>query len=99
MTQPRSTPVHPGELLYEGFMKPRNLSATALALKLGVLPARVRDIVKGKRPITVDFAVRLARYLDCDPMIWLEVRAQHDLQVARRKIQALAEQGHTGRST
>lgn len=61
-------PVHPGEVLLEEFLKPMNLSQNRLALAIGVPPRRINEIVLGKRGITADTALRLARYFDMSPL-------------------------------
>ncbi len=75
-------PIHPGEILREDYMAPLGLSATALARALGVTPARVNDIVRGRRGITGDTALRLARYFGTDAQSWLNLQAAYDLRTA-----------------
>ena len=75
-------PVHPGEILREDLMKPLGLSSNALALALRVPVTRVNDIVRGKRAITADTAMRLARYFDSTAEFWLGLQAQYDLRIA-----------------
>lgn len=82
MAKNRMRPIHPGEILKEEYMVPLGLSANALASALGVTPARVNDIVRERRGITGDTALRLARYFDTDAQSWLNLQAAYDLRVA-----------------
>ena len=75
-------PIHPGEILHEEFIVPLGLSANALALALGVTPTRVNDIVRQRRGITGDTALRLARYLGTDAQSWLNLQSAYDLRLA-----------------
>jgi antitoxin HigA-1 len=82
MVKNRMRPIHPGEILREEFMVPLGLSATALAHALGVTPARVNDVVRERRGITADTALRFARYFSTDAQSWLNLQAAYDLRVA-----------------
>ena len=75
-------PVHPGEVLQEEFLKPLNLSQNRLATEMGVPPRRINEIVLGKRSVTADTALRLARYFGTSPQFWLGLQADYDLDVA-----------------
>ncbi|HEX5361571.1 MAG TPA: HigA family addiction module antitoxin [Fluviicoccus sp.] len=75
-------PVHPGEVLREEYMKPLNLSANALANALGVTAARINEIVRERRGITGDTALRLARYFGTDAISWLNLQSAYELRVA-----------------
>jgi len=75
-------PVHPGEILREEYMVPLGLSANALAHALGVTPARINDIVRERRGITANTALRLARYFRTDAQSWINLQAAYDLRVA-----------------
>ena len=81
-------PTHPGEVLREDFLKPLSLSQYALAKALGVPEVRVSAIVNGKRAITPDTALRLARYFASSPEFWLGMQATYDLETARDRIGA-----------
>jgi len=74
-------PIHPGEILREDYMVPLGLSATALAHALGVTPARINDIVRERRGITADTALRLARYFGTDAQSWINLQTAYDLRV------------------
>lgn len=76
-------PVHPGETLREDFMTPLGLTANRLAIELRVPVTRVNDIARGKRAITADTALRLARYFGTTPHFWMNLQANYDLEVAR----------------
>jgi len=75
-------PVHPGEVLLEEFLKPMGLSQNRLALDIGVPPRRINEIVLGKRSITADTALRLARYFGNSPQFWLGLQRDYDLDIA-----------------
>ena len=77
-------PVHPGVVLLEDFMKPLELSQYRVATDIGVPPLRISEIVRGKRAITADTAMRLARYFGTTAGIWMRLQAQYDLEVAER---------------
>lgn len=74
--------MHPGEVLTEEFMKPLGLSQNGLARCLGVPPRRINEIVLGKRSVTADTALRLARYFGTSARFWLNLQAAFDLDVA-----------------
>ena len=84
-------PVHPGEVLLEDFMKPLGLRHYRLAAGIGVPPMRINQIVRGKRAITADTALRLARYFGTTPGIWLRLQARYDLEVAQARTAARIE--------
>lgn len=77
-------PVHPGEVLREEYMKPLGLSANALAKSLKVPTPRVNEIVRERRGVTADTALRLARYFGGDARSWLNLQAAFDLRVAEQ---------------
>jgi addiction module HigA family antidote len=79
------SPIHPGEILREEFMKPRGLSQNALARALNVPPRRINEIVLEKRGITADTALRLARYFGTSAEMWTGLQADYDLRLARYK--------------
>lgn len=82
MKEDKLKPVHPGEVLLEEFLKPMNLSQNRLALGIGVPARRINEIVLGKRRITADTALRLARYFDMSPQFWLGLQMDYDLDLA-----------------
>ncbi len=75
-------PVHPGEVLLEEFLKPLGLSQNRLALDIRVPARRINEIVHGRRRITADTALRLARYFGVSPQFWLGLQMDYDLDVA-----------------
>ena len=84
-------PIHPGEILREEFLAPLDLSANALALALRVPAPRINDIVREKRAITPDTALRLARYFGTTPEFWLNLQTAYDLRRTRRESGATIE--------
>ncbi len=81
-------PVHPGEVLQEEFLTPMGLSQNQLALAIRVPVRRINEIVQGKRRITADTALRLARYFAMSPQFWLGLQMDYDLDVAEDEIGA-----------
>jgi antitoxin HigA-1 len=81
---PPLPPVHPGEVLREDLMRPLGLSINRLARDLRVPVTRVSEIVNGRRSITADTALRLARYFRNSPQFWVNLQAAYDLEVATR---------------
>lgn len=79
-------PVHPGEILQEEFLAPLELTAADLAARLRMTVQSVESLARSERPITADDALRLARYFDTTPEFWLNLQAQHDLEVTRERI-------------
>jgi addiction module HigA family antidote len=75
-------PVHPGEVLREDYLVPLNMSANALAKALSVPAPRINDIVRERRGVSADTAMRLARYFGGDARSWLNLQAAYDLRVA-----------------
>ena len=75
-------PVHPGEVLREDFLKPLGLSANALAKALSVPAPRINDVVRERRGISADTAMRLARYFGGDARSWLNLQTAYDLRLA-----------------
>jgi addiction module HigA family antidote len=82
------SPIHPGEVLLEDFMKPLKLSQYRLAHDIGVTPIRISQIVNGQRAITVDTAMRLARYFSTSAGVWLRLQVRYDLEVAEKQLSA-----------
>ena len=78
----RMPPLHPGEMLREEFMRPLGLSANALAIALRVPVTRVSEIVRERRGITADTALRLARYFNMTPQFWMRLQMDFDLESA-----------------
>jgi addiction module HigA family antidote len=76
-------PIHPGETLREDFLTPLHLSVNRLALELRVPVTRINDIVRGRRSITADTALRLARYFGTTSQFWMNLQTNYDLEIAR----------------
>ncbi len=75
-------PVHPGEILLEDFLKPMGITRYRLAKEIGVPQRRIDEICAGKRAITADTALRLARFFGTDAQSWMNLQAQYDLETA-----------------
>lgn len=86
MNTKRINPIHPGEILYEEFLKPMNLSQNRLAMDIRVPARRINEIVHGKRRISADTALRLGRFFDNSPQFWLGLQMDYDLDVAEDKL-------------
>ena len=82
--------IHPGEVLLEEFLKPMNLSQNALGRAIGVPPRRINEIVLGKRGITADTAIRLARHFGTSEQFWMGLQADYDLEEARKGMKLVA---------
>jgi addiction module HigA family antidote len=78
-------PIPPGEILLEEFMRPMSVSINALARDIDVPPNRISEIIKGKRAITADTALRLGKYFGVSAEIWLDLQTDYDLRVMRRR--------------
>jgi addiction module HigA family antidote len=79
-------PIHPGEILREEFMLSLGLSSAALANAISVTPARVNDIVRERRGISADTALRLSRYFRTDAQSWMNLQKNYELEAARREL-------------
>ena len=86
MSKERLSPVHPGEVLLEEFLKPLGVSQYRLAKEIGVPPRRINEIVHGKRAVTANTALRLSRYFTTTDRFWLNLQAQYDLEVERDRL-------------
>lgn len=93
------SPVHPGEILLDDFLKPMNITQYRLAKSIGVPQRRIGEIVAGKRAITPDTALRLARFFGTDAQSWMNLQTHYDLSIAEatlsgrleREVTSLAE--------
>jgi addiction module HigA family antidote len=83
MAEIKIPPVHPGEVLLEEFLKPWGLSQNRLAQHMSITTARLNEIVRGKRGVTGDTALRLARATNTTPEFWLNLQALYNLETAR----------------
>jgi len=84
MTRKRLAPIPPGEILYEDFMLPLNVSINGLARAIDVPPNRISAIINGKRAITADTALRLGKYFGVSPEIWLDLQSDYDLRLVQQ---------------
>jgi antitoxin HigA-1 len=91
MATKKLAPVHPGEILQKEFLEPMGLSQNRLALALGVPARRINEIVLGKRGITADTALRLARYFKMSPQFWLGLQMDYELDVAEDTLEGRLE--------
>jgi addiction module HigA family antidote len=91
-------PPHPGETISEDVLKPLDMSVNRLAKALGITAARLNEIVRGRRGITADTALRLARYLGTSAEFWLGLQLEYDLRVARQAKQKDIERAVRPRS-
>ena len=78
--------IHPGEVLLEEFLAPMGLSQNRIAREIGVPPRRINEIVHGKRAVTADTALRLARYFGTSEAFWMGLQADYDLEEARNRL-------------
>lgn len=85
--------IHPGEVLQEEFLKPLGISQYRLARDITVAPRRINEIIHGKRAITADTALRLARYFRTSDRFWLNLQARYDLEVERDRLGPRLERG------
>ena len=92
MAEIKIPPVHPGEVLLEEFLKPWGLSQNRLAQHMGITTARLNEIVRGKRGVTGDTALRLARATNTTPEFWLNLQALYDLETARDALGSRIEE-------
>ncbi len=86
MGKSKIPPLHPGEVLFEEFLKPLNISQNQLGRCLGVSPRRITEIIHGKRSVTADTALRLARYFGNSPQFWLGLQMDYDLDVETDRL-------------
>ena len=86
------SPVHPGEILLEEFLKPFGISQYRLAQDIGVPPRRINEIVHGKRAVSADTALRLSRYFGLSERYWMNLQARYDLEVEKDRLEGRLEQ-------
>lgn len=79
-------PIHPGEILMEDFIEGFGITQNKLAVSLGVPPRRINEIVHGKRGITADTAIRLARYFGTSEEFWMNLQSNYELRLQRRVL-------------
>ena len=86
MTTQQSPPIHPGEILMEEFLTPMGLSQYRVAKDIGVPARRINEIVHGKRGITADTSLRLARFFGMSERFWINLQTHYDLEIERDKL-------------
>jgi len=91
MATKRITPIHPGEILMEEFLKPLDISQYRLAKDISVPARRINEIVHGKRSITADTALRLSRYFGLSDRFWLNLQAGYDLELEKDRLKGRIE--------
>ena len=92
MTKRDFPPIHPGEILFEDFLKPMQMSQYHLAQGIGVSPRRINEIVHGKRGITADTALRLGRFFGMEAQFWMNLQTRYDLETTREFLAERLEQ-------
>ena len=86
MAAKRLRPVHPGDILLHDFMQPLKLSSYKLAKELGVTAPSINEIVRRRRAVTAEMALRFSRYFGTSAQVWLSLQLEYDLEVAARRI-------------
>ncbi len=86
MCAKKMAPVHPGEILFEEFLKPMGISQYRLAKDISVSPRRINELVQGKRSISADTALRFARYFGLSERFWLNLQSRYDIEVEKDKL-------------
>ena len=86
MAKEKLAPVHPGEILQDEFMKPLGLSQYRVSKDIGVQARRINEIVHGKRAVTADTALRLARYFGTSEGFWMNLQSHYDLEIAKDRL-------------
>jgi addiction module HigA family antidote len=90
-------PPHPGETIKEEYLVPLGMSTTALAKELSIGAPRLNEVVRGRRSVTADTALRLARYFGTTPELWINLQSFYDLRMAQRKAGKTIERQVTPR--
>lgn len=91
MHEKKIPPIHPGEILFEEFLKPMGISQYKLAKDINVPARRINEIVQGKRAITANTALRLGRYFGMSPQFWINLQSHYDLEIEADKLANLLE--------
>ena len=96
MSSNKLSPVHPGEILLEEFLKPMGISQYRLAKDINVPPRRINEIVHGTRSVTADTALRLSRYFGTTERFWLNLQTRYDIEVEKDRLgDALEREVHS----
>ena len=86
MNAPFMSPIHPGEVLFHEYLEPLHVTQHRLAVAIGVPPRRINEIVHGKRRISADTALRLARFFGTNERFWLNLQGRYDLELERDRL-------------
>jgi addiction module HigA family antidote len=86
MPEDKLPPIHPGEILYEEFLKPMGITQDHLAEDLSVEPQEISGIIENKRPISADAALRLSRYFGMSEQFWLNLQTHYDLEIQKDRL-------------
>ena len=86
MDKLKFAPVHPGEILLEDFLEPMGISQEQLAQDIAVSARRIGEVIRGKRPVAADLALRLSRYFGLSERFWLNLQARYDLEVEKDRL-------------
>jgi antitoxin HigA-1 len=92
MPIPTMPPIHPGEILAEEYLAPLGITQHRLAVAIGVPPRRINEIVHGKRRISADTALRLARFFGTSERFWMNLQARHDLEAERDRLAPILDE-------
>jgi addiction module HigA family antidote len=95
MAKKMMDPIHPGEILMEEFLEPLGISQYRLAKDISVPPRRINEIVHGKRSITADTALRLARFFGTTERFWLNLQVRYDLEVEKDRLEDVLDRDVT----
>ena len=87
MTEKLYAPIHPGEVVLEDFINGFEITQNKLAVSIGVPPRRINKLVRGKRGITADTALRLGKYFGVEPQFWLNLQSHFELEVAQERAE------------
>ena len=82
-------PIHPGEIIKEEYLKPLSMSVNALAVALRIPASRINDVVRQKRGVSIDTALRLARYFNTTSQFWMNLQISYDLKIARQNMEKI----------
>jgi addiction module HigA family antidote len=91
MAKKMMDPIHPGEILMEEFLEPLGISQYRLAKDISVSPRRINEIVHGKRSITADTALRLAKFFGTTDRFWLNLQVRYDLEIEKDRLSGVLE--------
>jgi len=85
-------PIHPGEIIKEEYLKPLDMSVNALAVALRVPASRINDVVRQKRGVSIDTALRLARYFNTTSQFWMNLQISYDLKIATQNMEKIEKE-------